>query len=52
MLENKNYNNLNEIQTHYKNKMELKNSYCDKNNLSLVCNTNFKKLIETLNNIL
>jgi hypothetical protein len=52
MLENKNYNNLNNIQTQYKHKMELKNSYCEKNNLSLVYNTNFKKLIETLNNIL
>jgi uncharacterized protein YaeQ len=52
MLENKNYGNLNEIQTQYKNKMEIKISYCNKNNLSLVYNTNFKKLIETLNNIL
>ena len=52
MLENKNYNNLNEIQTQYKNKMELKNLYCEKNNLQLIYNTNFDKLIETLKNII
>jgi DNA helicase-4 len=52
MLENKKYNNLNEIQTQYKNKMELKNLYCEKNNLQLVYNTNFDKLIEKLKNIL
>ena len=52
MLENKKYDNLNEIQTQYKNKMELKNFYCEKNNLHLVHNTNFNKLIETLKNIL
>jgi hypothetical protein len=52
MLENKKYDNLNEIQNQYKNKMELKNFYCEKNNLHLVHNTNFNKLIETLKNIL
>lgn len=52
MLENKNYNNLNEIQIQYKNKMELKNFYCEKNNLYLVHNTNFNELIENLKNIL
>lgn len=52
MLDKKNYSNLNNIQTQYKNKMEMKNLYCEKNNLYLVYNTDFEKLIETLNNIL
>lgn len=52
MLENKNYNNLNVIQTQYKNKMELKNLYCEKNKLYLVYDTDFKQLIKKLKNIL
>jgi hypothetical protein len=52
MLDKKNDNKLNQLQTEYKNKMKEKNAFCQKNNLILIENTNFETLIKMLNEIL
>jgi len=52
MLDNKNFNNLNKIQIEYKNKMDEKNLYCEKNNLYLIQDINYDILITKLKNII
>jgi hypothetical protein len=52
MLDNKNDEKLNSYQKKYKEKMIQKNSFCEKNNLYLIESTNYKTLINKLNEIL
>jgi len=52
MLDGKNINNLNSIQKFYLDKMEKKNVYCEKENLKLIHDINFKELINKLKQII
>lgn len=48
MIDNKNYDKLDEIQKKYKEKMEEKILFCEKNKLKLIYDTNYVKLIEKI----
>lgn len=52
MLDSKKEENLNELQRKYKEKMIMKNKFCEINKISLIQNTNFLDLINDLNKIL
>ena len=51
MLDGKNDENLDERQKKYKEKMIIKNLYCEENDLSLLHNTNYKELIKQIKQI-
>jgi len=52
MLDGKNIEKLNSIQMDYKNKIEVKNLYCEKNNLYLIQDVNYNSLINKLKKII
>ncbi len=52
MLDGKNLENLDETQKKYKLKMELKNKFCYDQNLNLIQNTDYSKLINELKKII
>lgn len=52
MLDGKKEENLNELQRKYKEKMIMKNKFCEINKILLIQNTNFLDLINDLNKIL
>ena len=52
MLDGKDFNKLNDIQTKYLEKMLSKNLYCEENNLTLLRDTNYNELIKQLNKII
>jgi hypothetical protein len=52
MLDRKNENNLSKIQTKYREKMLLKNSFCKEKNLSLLSDTDYDNLIKKINEII
>ena len=51
MLDNKNFEKLNKIQLNYKNKMELKNTFCHEKKLTLLSDINYENLINKINKI-
>lgn len=52
MLDGKNDEKLNSIQMDYKNKIEVKNLYCEQNNLYLIQDVNYNSLINKLKKII